>query len=270
MAGLTIAERISDADVEAYKRDGVVCLRGLFSKDWTDRMYRAIDRVAESGRGVNGTKPGNPGKYFSSFDMWRYDDDFRDFALNSAGPEIAKRLLGQDRVRMYYDQIFLKEPMTQDPSRWHQDIPFWPVQGEDIVSIWVTMTDITVECSGLQYVAGSHLQGEVYGFFTPKESEAETERRTDLPPNYSDPKNREGVNILSWDMKAGDCICHHPMTVHGAAGNASKTQRRLALSVRYLGQDVRYRERPNGLPIAKGTIPKNGDPFADDRFYPAL
>ena len=32
------------------------------------------------------------------------------------------------------------------------------------------------------------------------------------------------LDVVNWDVKVGDCLLHHSMTVHGAPGNASSTQ----------------------------------------------
>jgi hypothetical protein len=88
--------------------------------------------------------------------MWRWDPDFREFALHSPLPQLGAALLGADRVSLFYDQAFIKEPGTRSATDWHQDLPFWPALGNDIVSLWVALTPVTVEGSGVEYVAGSH------------------------------------------------------------------------------------------------------------------
>jgi len=44
-------------------------------------------------------------------------------------------------------------------------------------------------------------------------------------------------------MQPGDAVAFHYRTVHGARGNMATTRRR-ALSLRYVGDDARYVERP--------------------------
>ena len=34
--------RISERDIEDYRRDGVVCLRGQFARDWVERLRAAL------------------------------------------------------------------------------------------------------------------------------------------------------------------------------------------------------------------------------------
>jgi ectoine hydroxylase-related dioxygenase (phytanoyl-CoA dioxygenase family) len=65
-----------------------------------------------------------------------------------------------------------------------------------------------------------------------------------VPDFHSDRRDRV---ILQYDMQPGDLTVHHCRTLHGAAANSSPTMRRRALSVRYCGDDARYRIR-RGVP----------------------
>ena len=49
--------------------------------------------------------------------------------------------------------------------------------------------------------------------------------------------------ILEWAMEPGDLVLFDYRTVHGARGNLNASRRR-ALSLRWLGDDARYVQRP--------------------------
>lgn len=53
----------------------------------------------------------------------------------------------------------------------------------------------------------------------------------------------EGMEVLEWKMEPGDAVAFNYKTLHGARGNESTTRRR-AFSLRLLGDDARYVERP--------------------------
>ena len=65
--------------------------------------------------------------------MWRWDPDFRDFALYSPLAELGASLLEAEKVSLFYDQAFVKEPGTREVTQWHQDMPFWPALGFGMV-----------------------------------------------------------------------------------------------------------------------------------------
>lgn len=82
---------ISDVDVAAYDRDGVVCLRGLFDSPWVERMRTAIERdLASPGpHATNFAEGSTAGKFFGDMFMGKSDPDFRAAALDSPAPAIA-------------------------------------------------------------------------------------------------------------------------------------------------------------------------------------
>ena len=251
---------VTKDDVARFREDGAICVRNVFDREWCERMNGAVERLLlnPGNRAREATKAGDPGRFHMNVFMWRWDPDFRDFALHSPLPELAASLMEQDRVSLFYDQAFIKEPGTREVTQWHQDLPYWPALGNDIVSLWVALTPVTVAGSGVEYVAGSHRWGKFYQAITPDKDAKFTELK-------DDPKYR----FISWDCDAGDVICHHPLTVHGAGANPL-TSRRSAISIRYAGRDARWDPRPNvmkceGDPDARL---KTGDPLVLDGVFP--
>jgi ectoine hydroxylase-related dioxygenase (phytanoyl-CoA dioxygenase family) len=96
----------------------------------------------------------------------------------------------------------------------------------------------------LEYVAGSHKWGETYApnvFFAQTPFSSSPEKRC---PDIE--ANRDQYQILSFDVMPGDVIVHHVRTIHGAGGNLSSRPRR-AISLRYCGDQVRYKERQGAV-----------------------
>jgi ectoine hydroxylase-related dioxygenase (phytanoyl-CoA dioxygenase family) len=258
---------ITEGDIAAYERDGVICLRNAFDRDWVDRMYTATDRVLNQPRhrGREGTKDGESGRFHINNFMSRWDNDFRAFIEESPAAYIAGVLTGAREARFFYDQLFVKEPRTATVSDWHQDLPYWPVRGEQIVSIWLALTPVTRESSGLQYAAGSHRWNKYYRPISPDRDPSYNRSDLELCPDFGKIED-PNVKLLSWDVEPGDVLVHHPLTAHGAAGNASATQRRLALSTRFMGDDVRWDPRPAAMKIEGDPQLRAGDPVVGDLF----
>jgi hypothetical protein len=61
--------------------------------------------------------------------------------------------------------------------------------------------------------------------------------------------NEADYDLVYFDAEPGDVIIHHPRTVHGSRGNVSAGQRRLAASIRYCGEDVRWQRKATEMPI---------------------
>jgi ectoine hydroxylase-related dioxygenase (phytanoyl-CoA dioxygenase family) len=76
----------------------------------------------------------------------------------------------------------------------------------------------------------------------------------------------EGMAILEWEMEPGDAVAFNYKTLHGARGNQTHTRRR-AFSLRLLGDDARYVERPGRTsPPFPGHGMKPGDKLREDWF----
>ncbi|HVV92517.1 MAG TPA: phytanoyl-CoA dioxygenase family protein [Hyphomicrobiales bacterium] len=262
---------IGSDEASRFEQDGVVCIREVFDREWIERMNGAVDRLLANpgARAREATATGNPGRFHMNVFMWRWDPDFRAFALNSPLPELAATLMRQDKVSLFYDQAFVKEAGTREVTQWHHDLPFWPARGNDIISLWVALTHVTVEGSGVEYVAGSHRWGKFYRAATPDEDPRFSSEDLEPCPDFSRLKNDGRYRFLSWECAPGDVICHHPLVVHGASGNALD-RRRAAISVRYAGADARWDPRPKvmrveGEPEARL---RPGDPLVLDGVFP--
>lgn len=264
--------RISDEDVATYNEKGVVCLRQMFDADWVERMRAASFDYMDQDKGDHRKReariPGEDARFYINTFMSHYDPTFLDFRDNSPAAEIGATLMGADSVRYWYDQLFIKDAGTSAPTQWHHDLPFWPFLGEDLVSIWLALTPVSDETSGLQYVAGSHKWGKFYCPVTPDEDPAFDDPGMETCPDFSKQRNDPDLEFLSWDLQPGDCICHHPLTVHGAGANMSQTQARAAISIRYLGSDVTWDPRPNVMKLPVAPDLDQGVYPGDDKVFP--
>ena len=267
------AYTVQDRDRDAFERDGVVCLRGVIPPEEARHMLDVSLDFMNSGRGrvrEAAREEGKPGRFFSAAYMSATEPPFRAFAERSALPAVASQLMASPAVRFYYDQLFIKEPGTAAPTPWHNDLPFWPFRGNDLVSLWVALTPVNRQSSGLDYVAGSHRWGTMFQAVTPDYDPRFMNPDLQPCPNYSDPAHQDGHRILSWEMQPGDVLAHHPMSVHGAGGNASAVNRRVGLSIRYLGSDVAWDPRPHTTnPPTMPNVPPGAYP-ADDAAFPLV
>ena len=154
---------ITDDEIRAYDEDGAVCIRGQFDRGWIGRMLALVEANRENPAGrVLESGDDEPGKVIANSHMARSSAAFMDFVRHSPAREIAARLMGLDEVRFFYDQLFIKDPGTRMPTAWHHDLPFWPLAGNHVASVWLALTPVTRATSGLVYVAGSHRWDRMY------------------------------------------------------------------------------------------------------------
>jgi ectoine hydroxylase-related dioxygenase (phytanoyl-CoA dioxygenase family) len=255
---------LSRSDAEHYREDGVLCLRGLF-RAWVEPLREAIERNLGT-PGPLGTRYGkaeHKGTFHGDRYMWTFDEGFRRFALEGPGARIAGELMGATKVNLFYDHLLVKEPGAEAPTPWHQDLPYWCVEGTQICSIWLALDPVSRDNGVVEFVRGSHLwdrQFQGMDFRFRQNYSAELEPMPDIDAD------RARYDILSWDMAPGDCVVFDARTIHGSPGNSRPDRRRRALSVRWLGDDVRYRIAADvTLPIRDPGL-KHGDPVDCDLF----
>jgi len=248
---------VTEAQIDEFERNGAICLRGLFDGEWIERLRVAIERVKIE-------RHDTPGYHAETF-MWQRDPDFRNFVFESPAANIAQALMRTKSVRFYFDHLFVKEPGAQQPSPWHHDLPYWPIDGDQVCSIWLALNHVTKASSGLEYVAGSHRWNRRFkpvpfgGGGAMIESPEE-----DVIPDIN--ANRDSYTLLNWDMEPGDCLVHHALTIHGSGGNTTLHQRRRALATRWVGDDVVYAPGASTYEPLKDPTLRSGGPLASEKF----
>lgn len=245
MQPLTPPQSIDDATVAAFWRDGAVALRGLFGPEWLALIEQGIEatlaRPTPYGR-VQST-PDDPGFFFTDYYMWRHHAAFEELARRGPGGGIAARLTGSASVHFFYDGLFVKEPGTERASDWHQDQPYYQVDGEKLCVIWIPIDPVDAE-NALRVVKGSHRWGrwfQPFFFADGKPWQRGESLFEPLPDIDGDPERYE---ILQWSLDPGDCIAFHPLSLHGSKGNSDISRRRRAISTTWLGDDAVFGERP--------------------------
>jgi len=179
-------------------------------------------------------------------------------------------LFNSSKSVLLYDQIFVKEPQTGNRTRWHNDQPYWPVRGWDVLSFWLALDPTTEENGRLEFVRGSHkwdrwFQPERFGD-TKDDGKTSYDHNPDYEPMPDIEAARGDYDIIAWDMAPGDVIAFHALTVHGAGGNERDDVRRRGYTVRYLGDDAWYDTRPGTSKPMHVPGKADGDPMPCDVF----
>lgn len=255
---------VSDSDVERFQADGAVLLRGIF-REWVEPLRAGIDYLLRNPSELE--RSYNPGDgsaaFFQDFCNWQRIAQFRDFVFESPAAAVAARLMRSRSARFFHDHVLVKQPGTSAVTPWHQDQPYYPVQGRQNVSFWIPLDSVARD-TVMECVAGSHRWGKGYRPTrfdgTPLYPHDEFERIPDIEAQ------RASLPILGWDVEPGDAIAFSFMTVHGAPANRARSMRR-AFSCRWLGDDARYAERAGRTsPPFPDLALRHGDPLEAAQF----
>jgi ectoine hydroxylase-related dioxygenase (phytanoyl-CoA dioxygenase family) len=244
--GETDKFELSDADVEEFRRDGVLLLRGVF-RDWVEPLRAGIDAniAAPSWRIRQYHPDDSPTPFFQDFCIWDRIPEFRDFIFNSPAGAVAARLMGAERVRLFHEHILVKEPGATVETPWHQDMPYYCVDGPQTCSLWIALDPVASDTSP-EYVAGSHRWGRE---FRPDRFDGSALTQGDTRERIPDiAANRADYDIRGWAVEPGDAIAFDFRTVHGAPANLHPDRRRRAFSLRVVGDGTVYVERGTHSP----------------------
>jgi ectoine hydroxylase-related dioxygenase (phytanoyl-CoA dioxygenase family) len=225
-----------------YQRDGVVVLRDVLTPDEVARLRSGIDEVVAtpSPRAKVASAPDDPGFFIEDFCTWRDRPEFADVIRTSRLADVAAELMGSRTVTMYHDHILVKEPGTRQRTPWHQDQPYYDVEGEQNVSFWIPVDPVSRE-DCLEVIAGTHRGPWLMPrSFLDQQAKWFPEGSLTEMPDYE--AERERHTIVTADLEPGDCIAFHMLAVHGAPG-VSGTNRRRVFSLRLLGDDMVFAPR---------------------------
>ncbi len=231
---------LDQATIDAFQTDGVCVVRGLFA-DHVETIRDGIGRNmdAPGPYAAENLKAGERGRFFDDYCNWQRIPEIEDVIRSSPAAEVAADLMVSTTAQLFHDHVLVKEPGTSKPTPWHQDGPYYFVGGQQTASFWAPV-DPVVDAS-LRCVAGSHLWAKpVLPTRWLNEDNFYPDEGAYMP--VPDP-DAEGMDIREWALEPGDAVAFNYWILHGARGNTTD-QRRRALSLRFVGDDARYVERP--------------------------
>ena len=228
--------------IEGFQRDGAGCLRRLLNPGLLEVLREGIDWNLGhlSPRAKVASSPDDPGYFVEDFCNWRENPHYRRFIHESPLAHTAGQLMRSRTARLYHDHMLTKEPGTRQPTPWHQDQPYYNIEGRQNVSFWIPVDPVS-RSSTLEFVAGSHRGPWLMprSFLDSQSQWFPEGSLADLPDVES---RRAELPILGWQLEPGDVVCFHMLTLHAARGVEGSDRRRV-FSVRFLGDDVVHAPR---------------------------
>ena len=241
--------RITEEEIATFALEGVVFLPAIISPEFVETMAAPVERalISPETADVGAFAGGGPAPVFrAGSNHWRVDPDFERFACSGPIPGVAAALLESKEIWLYEDSVLVKEPGTPFKTEFHTDSAYFHVAGSQAATFWIPLDKADASTGAVQYVRRSHLWDRDFrpNLFTIPDPIPGTEGEI-VPEILGDPELRE--QLVGFELVPGDVVVHHYRTLHGSPMNSSVTRRRRAISLRYCGDDIRYRFRP-GLP----------------------
>jgi ectoine hydroxylase-related dioxygenase (phytanoyl-CoA dioxygenase family) len=245
-------------ETQDFARDGVIVLRGLF-KDWVAPLRAGIEKLMAEPSPLERSYAPKDGSahFFQDLCNWQRIDEFRGFVYDSPAAAAAAKLMQSKTGRFFHDHVLVKEAGTSIVTPWHQDMPYYCVDGQKSVSFWIPLDPVARETS-LECVAGSHRWGVNH---KPTRFDGTALYENDTSSEMPDIEGqRDKYNILGWAMEPGDAVAFDFRTIHGAPGNAGRSVRRRVFSARWVGDGTVFVDRKGkGSPPFQHLTLKTGD-----------
>ena len=156
------------------------------------------------------------------FNLWERDDRFWKIDSNPVIAGMARQLLGSKEVVLMEDGAVIKKPVVGGKLSWHQDYAYWPLASPGAVTCWIALDDVGSENGGMQVAAGSHRLGEKL----PVEFGSGASFMHEERPGIGEvDAGAAGLEVVGYELKAGECGFHNALLWHGSGPNASKNPR---------------------------------------------
>lgn len=251
-----IPRAITSDEIATYHRDGVVLLPGMFDEEWIDLLKQGLvancDDPTDRSRVWDRDAAGRTMFYDSQ--AWQRIEEYRQFIFGSPAAPIASQLMGSARINFYFDAVFVRSPGSQFATPWHQDEPYWSVEGYDTCTIWMPLVPVKRE-NALAYVPGSHRLDSVFyqynfGNLNPDgktgidQVDFSSVAELTFPDINADP---EGFGVVNWNMQPGDCVAFNSRIMHGGSGKLEDGCELRVFTTKWLGDDVRIKFRDCGM-----------------------
>ena len=227
-----VDEPLNDAQVAEFFRHGFLAIETpQIPKSELDWCSNILMRMLESGEGRSEGRNldliardgGGDTVLPSVLQPSLYATELRKLSYRKTALAIARQLLGP-QAAFAGDHTIFKPVHNGGPTPWHQDEAFREPGFEyDEISIWIALTDSTIENGAMAYIPGSHLLGVLPHRLNGGSKEANTiECSAGFDPQVAAVR----------PIPAGAMIIHHARTIHGSSGNKTNTPR-LAYILQY-------------------------------------
>ena len=230
---------LRDEQVAEYRRNGHALLRGICSQEEVAAYCPVIrEAMIRQGKLQQQKKDETDDAYARAFtqriNLWTIERRVERLVRSKRFARIAARLSGAKSIRLYRDQALCKEPGS-GPTPWHQDQYYWPFDTQQAVTIWLALTDISVDMGPMKFASGSHLGGDIGGGKITEGAQS----------YFNELVGQRGFEVTEpVALFAGDATLHNGWMLHCANGNLTNRPRE-AMTITYIADGTRIEQPTN-------------------------
>jgi phytanoyl-CoA hydroxylase len=263
-----VRTELSPREITSYGEKGFLVIDDFLSDIELIEWREKIDAAArERGRyllpGQRWEENRETGEYYSivlsqRVNLSRSNQGVRGLIVNPRIGRLISRLSGIGAVRMWHDQLLIKEPYSP-PTSFHLDEPFWSFTSDQALTIWVALDDATLQNGAMCYLPGVHRERR----------RVQIDLTGDIGSIFRSYPEWATIDPVFCPVCAGGCIFHHGLVAHGACANMTPRARR-AMTAGFFPDGSTFNGIQNILSDEEMAGLRVGDLLDDDEFYPLL
>lgn len=212
-----MAKALSEAAIRQYRDEGYYFPVQVLSNDETLALRRKLEAFeATQGHPLDGAQRSKSHLLFKWVDDLMRNDRLVDAIEDLIGPDI-----------LCWNTVFwIKEPHTPSYVGWHQDLKYWGLDNDELVSVWIALSPANRESGCMSVLPGSHKRQILAHDDTYHENNLLT-RGQEIAVKVD-----ESETVLM-ALEPGQASFHNVKSAHGSGPNESD-DRRIGLSLHYM------------------------------------
>lgn len=138
--------------------------------------------------------------------------------------DVVEAFIGPN-IGLFASHYIAKPPFSGEPVLWHQDGAFWPLEPMEVITLWLSLDDVSPENGCMRVVPGTQTMG-LQKILT--RMDVKNVLSASMDETLVD--ESKAVDVI---LAPGDVSIHHPNVIHGSNANLSARWRR-GLTIRYI------------------------------------
>ena len=220
---------LTDAQVAAYERDGVVFPLTAFGAGQAETYRRALVRdCAQAERPVSDAGIRQPSARVKSYLLFPWAAEL---VRHPAILDAVSQVIGPD-ILVFHSTVWFKPAGSEGRVPWHQDGTYFGLAPFEHVTAWVALSPSTPASGCVEVLPGSHRDGQ----------RAHVDRKDPAIMLSRGQSIRDKVDeaaAVPITLQPGQFSLHHTMVLHASRPNRSAADR-IGIGISYIPSRVRH------------------------------
>jgi non-heme Fe2+,alpha-ketoglutarate-dependent halogenase len=218
-----VGDKLSVQQIEQYRDAGWVSPVPVMSSDAAATARSKLEtHEATLGHPVDASQRSKCHLLFRWVDDIMRDDQVLDAVEDLIGPNIL----------CWNTILWIKEPQTASYVGWHQDLSYWGLDNDELVTVWVALSPASEASGCMSVIPGSHHQLLQHDETWNKDNLLTRGQELSIDPAE--------YPIVAMALEPGQASFHNVRSAHGSGSNTTD-DRRIGLSMHFMPTHTRQK-----------------------------